>query len=198
MRRPLACPAPPLRAFTLVELLVVIGVISVLLLLLFPVYSSIRSSQKVKRTEAAVGALTSAAAAYESDYGLYPPAAFAPAGPNRGNRSLVALLDARGKPGWPYVPTAFLDDDGNIEGGLLLDEWGRPFIYFDTSAMTEKTVHPYDIAGDPMVRPAQGPDGFYNFSLCQLWSCGPNGRNDGGRNLHTEQADDLANFKVED
>ncbi len=190
----------PSGAFTLVELLVVVGVLALLVGLLFPALNSIRRSQKVKRTEAAIETISSAIEAYRNDYGLYPPCELVE-GLNRGNRSLVACLNARGGRSWPYLPSGFLDSEGNIrdevgDPALLRDEWERPFVYFDTSAMRDGTAHDYE--GNPAVRPARGPTGFYNFGRFQLWSFGPNGRNDGGRGLHTEGADDIANFVRED
>jgi len=180
--------------FTLVELLVVMGVIMVLLGILFPVYSSIRRSQKVERTKAAVQAVASGVEAYQNDYGVYPPAEFVSEPVNRGNRSLVTLLNAKGGRSAPYLPSAYYER-GEIVGPLLVDEWERPFIYFDTSVMREDISHDYGIAGNRSVSPARGAEGFCNLGRFQLWSCGPNERNDGGRG-HRAGADDVANFQV--
>ncbi|MFW6163002.1 MAG: type II secretion system protein [Planctomycetota bacterium] len=184
------------RGFTLIELLVVIGVIAVLVAIVFPAYSAIRRSQKIKRTEQLVQTLATAAASYANDYGMYPPADYAAAGPNRGNRSLITLLDARGGQSWPYLPSPFYDGGQHIEGDLFLDEWGRPVIYFDSSTMTDETSHTYAIEGDTAVSPARGDDGYVNFGRCQVWSVGPNGRNEGGLGLGTKEADDIANFDL--
>jgi len=181
--------------FTLVEVLVVVSVIILLLGVLFPAFTAIRRNQKIKRTAATVQALASGIDAYQNDYGIYPPAEFV-TGVNRGNGSLVVLLNTRGGRSAPYLPSAFYDA-GQIVGPLFLDEWERPFIYFDTSVMTG-VAHTYGILGDPQVIAVKGPAGYYNFGRFQLWSCGPNGRNDGGRNLHNEGTDDLANFTVRD
>ncbi len=177
--------------FTLVEVLVVISVIVLLLAILFPAFMSVRRNQKVRRTEATLGAIAGGVDAYQKDYGVYPPAEFA-AGVSRGNRSLVVLLNAKGGRSAPYLPSAFYDD-GDIRMPLLLDEWDHPFIYFDTSMMREGTVHEYDIPGDRLVRPAVGPKGYWNFGRFQLWSCGPNERNDGGLGSAVG-SDDIANF----
>ena len=184
------------RGFTIIELLVVIGVIALLLGIAFPAYMGIRKSQRKKRTRQVVQTLAMAAASYANDYGMYPPAEYESGGPNWGNRSLVTLLDARGGRSWPYLPSAFYDTEQHIKTAVLLDEWDRPFIYFDSSAMKDDTSHTYTIGGNPAVSPVQGDDGYYNFGRCQIWSCGPNGRNDGGLDLHTKEADDLANFGV--
>lgn len=196
MPRHVHSPRRQRAAFTLVETLVVCGVIMILLTILFPVYTSIRRNQRVQRTHATVGAIASGIDAYQNDWGLYPPCEFAPDGPNRGNRSLVALLNVKGGRSAPYLPSAFYEH-GEIEGPLLLDEWERPLIYFDTSAMRAETAHDYDLLGPRAVRPAQGATGFYNFGRFQLWSCGPNERNDNGRG-RAEGGDDVANFVVRD
>ena len=189
----------------MIELLVVISILALLLLILFPVLSAIRASQRNKRVAATATALETAAAAYASDFGLYPqaepPTDFVADGPNKGNRALVHWLqlgeDAGGRSS-PYLPTPFYDDGRRIEGDVLLDEWERPFIYFDTSAMTDDTVHPYDIEGDPSVRPAKGTRGYFNLGRCQVWSVGANGRNDGGPNRDDEHNDDKGNFDHSD
>ena len=203
MPRPSSAPASRHGAFTLLELLAVMGIMAILVAILFPAFAAIRRNQKIKRTRAAIEAIASGVEAYRNDYGLYPPAELADAGLNRGNRSLVMALDVRGGRSWPYVPTAFLDADGHIEDRdgdptdpLLRDEWEHPLIYFDTSVMKDGLTHDY--TGNADVAPAKGPTGFYNFGRFQLWSCGVNGRNDGGRDLHTEGADDLANFVLDD
>jgi prepilin-type N-terminal cleavage/methylation domain-containing protein len=191
-------PMPPRRrdGFTLVEVLVVVSVIILLLGILFPAFTAIRRSQKVKRAEATLEALCSGIDAYQNDYGVYPPAAFV-AGLNCGNRSLVVLLNVKGGRSAPYLPSAFYDG-AEIVGPLFLDEWERPFIYFDTSAMTGAVhTYGYGIGGVSAAAPA-GTTDFYNFGRFQLWSCGPNGRDDGGRGLGTEGADDIANFAVRD
>jgi len=190
---PRLAPTPPLRssAFTLVEVLVVMGILVLLLAILFPAVAAIRRNQKIERTKATVEAIASGIQAYQNDWGVYPPCEFV-AGVNRGNRSLVALLNVKGGRSAPYLPSAFYED-GEIDRPLLLDEWDRPFIYFDTSAMKGATVHTYDIPGDPNVRPAKGTADYCNFGRFQIWSAGPNERNDHGRGT-AQGADDIANF----
>jgi prepilin-type N-terminal cleavage/methylation domain-containing protein len=184
--------APSRRSagFTLVEVLVVMGILVLLLAILFPVFNAIRRNQKIERTKATVEAIASGIQAYQNDWGIYPPCEFV-AGVNPGNRSLVVLLNVKGGRSAPYLPSAFYED-GEIEGPLLLDEWEHPFVYFDTSAMKSGLSHDYGILGNS-VQPSAGPTGYYNFGRFQLWSCGPNERNDHGRGT-AQGADDIANF----
>lgn len=177
--------------FTLVEMLVACSVVAILLTILFPALAAVRRNQKVQRTLATVEAIASGIQAYQNDFGIYPPAEFV-AGVNRGNRSLVVLLNTKGGRSAPYLPSAFYEN-GELRGPLLLDEWERPLIYFDTTAMKEATLHEYDILGDRLVRPAKGARDYCNFGRFQLWSCGPNGRNDSGRG-RSQGGDDIANF----
>jgi len=183
---------PPRRraGFTLVEVLVVMGILVLLLAVLFPVFNAIRRNQKIRRTEATVGAIASGIQAYQTDWGVYPPCEFVDEPLNRGNRSLIVLLNVKGGARAPYLPSAFYED-GEIDRPLLLDEWEHPLIYFDTSAMKDTTAHIYDILGPCSVRPAKGTTDYRNFGRFQLWSCGPNERNDDGRG-EAEGADDVA------
>jgi len=188
----LAAPRRRRAGFTLVEVLVVIGVLVLLLAMLFPAFNAIRRNQKIRRTDATLQAIASGIEAYRNDYGLYPPCEHA-TGTSRGNRSLVTLLNAKGGRSAPYLPSAFYDG-GEIRMPLLLDEWERPFVYFDTAAMRDTTVHDYDILGDRAVRPARAANGdYYNFGRFQLWSCGPDEQNNQGRGSD-QGADDIANF----
>jgi prepilin-type N-terminal cleavage/methylation domain-containing protein len=202
-------PRPTVRphGFTLVELLVVMGVIVLLLAILLPVYASIRRSQKIKRVEAMVQSIASGIESYQNDYGLYPPSdpddVTLPAN-NRGNRALVHFLkagEAQGGRSAPYLPTPFYTQTQHpeIATDVLLDEWEEPLIYFDTSVMEKDYSQNYVLRGRTVaVSPVANDDGeFYNLGRFQLWSCGPDRRNNEGLNLHREGADDLANFTVD-
>jgi len=202
------------RGFTMIELLVVVSILAVLLAAVFPAYSAIRRSQRIKRVEATLQTLASGVEAYQNDFGVFPPAnpptTLVADGANLGNRSLVFFLNGGNKLGQPakgksapYLPSRFYNEFGLIRYEVLLDEWDRPYIYFDTPSMNATTTHNYTLLGNQAVQPAWhqnaqgGFDYYYNMGRFQLWSCGPNEKNDGGRNLHTSAADDIANFVVE-
>jgi len=198
------------RGFTLIELLVVVSILAVLVAAVFPAYTAIRRSQRVKRVEASVEALAGGVAAYQNDFGIGPPAnpptSLVPAGTNLGNRSVVFFLRlgeaAHGKSA-PYLPSKFYNELLQIKYNVLLDEWDRPYVYFDTAAMKSGPGPLYDVldrAGNspsPVPPAVKGATDYYNIGGYQILSCGPNQRYDGGRNLHTSEADDIANFVPE-
>ncbi|MBL7224067.1 MAG: type II secretion system protein, partial [Candidatus Brocadiae bacterium] len=145
---------PRRRGFTIVELLVTIGVLVLLAAIGFPAFTGIRRSQRNKRVANAISTLSVAIENYQNDYGIYPPADEPPNDLNKGNRALVHWFtegEAAGGRSAPYLPSAYYDADKQIEGEVLLDEWERPYIYFDTAAMREKNSddsdfsHTYDL-----------------------------------------------------
>ncbi|NQT86642.1 type II secretion system protein [bacterium] len=195
------------HAFTIIELLAVLGVIAILLAIAFPVYTSIRANQRLKRSEGAIAALVGAVEAYKNDWGLYPPAdTDLVEDDSRGNRALVYFLqkgEDQGGRSAPYLPSLFYNDARRIRDSVLLDEWDRPFIYFDGAAMKLGVSHAYPaLRGNPAVSPStyaeDGDTLYYAFGRFQLWSCGPNGVNDGGHGRHNEAADDIASFDARD
>ena len=69
------CPLPNRRrrAFTLVELLVVMAVIATLAALLFPAVGAIKRMGVIKKTRAQLGKVVMAVEAYKAQHGHYPP-----------------------------------------------------------------------------------------------------------------------------
>lgn len=61
------------RGFTLIELLVVIAVIAILAGLLLPVLGVVRRNARESTVRAFIKSIETACAAYEFDYGFYPP-----------------------------------------------------------------------------------------------------------------------------
>ncbi len=193
------------RGFTIIELLASVGVLVILVAITFPVLASIRRSQKKKRVSAAVITLGLAIESYQNDFGVFPIADLEDAvigpGLNKGNRALVYWLtagEAAGGRSAPYLPSAYYDHAAKqIEGDVLRDEWERPYVYFDTSAMKTAFSQAYDLrGGQAPVRPAKNATTgrYYNFGRFQLWSCGPDEQNNGGPNPHDEHNDDIGNF----
>jgi prepilin-type N-terminal cleavage/methylation domain-containing protein len=61
------------RGFTLIELLVVIAIIAILVGILLPVLATVRRTAKESATRAFMKSIETACAAYEFDWGFYPP-----------------------------------------------------------------------------------------------------------------------------
>lgn len=61
------------RGFTLIELLTVVCIIAILLALLFPILGTVQRNAKETATRSQIKAIETALAAYEFDWGVYPP-----------------------------------------------------------------------------------------------------------------------------
>jgi len=81
------------KAFTLIELLIVIAIIAILALIAIPNFLESQVRAKVSRTKADMRMIASALEAYQTDYGLYPLCVT--------EFNDMVLLNA---PGWPITP----------------------------------------------------------------------------------------------
>jgi general secretion pathway protein G len=147
-------PARPARGFTLLELLVVIGLIAVLTGLVFGMGRRVSDTGKAARARAELAALMAALDAYRQIHGDYPRT-------DEPARLLQALIGKRGPDHQPLVGRALLEvarfrtaanaDPFADETAVLLDPWERPYGY------AYKSLQPW-------TNPA-----------CVLWSAGPDG-----------------------
>ncbi len=205
------------QGFTLIEMLVVIAIIGVLAGLLIPVLSGFVGTGERAEAQAVIAALKLGIEAYVNDFDDFPPNTLADLGVsanglNAGNEALVACLATQQK-GGPYYEfrekdLENLDGDqrpdfnqssfGTREAFEMLDPWGSPYIYFNIRSYKsgdtyQRSVGTY-LLGEEMervvVKPAlsEKTGRYYNSTSYQLWSCGPDGKNDNGG------GDDIASF----
>jgi general secretion pathway protein G len=103
---------PVRHAFTLIELLLVLVIITLLAAVVVPKLVGRTEDAKIKTTQASIGSLKSALRIFESDNGRFPTT----------EEGLQALVRNPGNlPGWKH---AYVEDN-NVEG----DAWGNKWIY---------------------------------------------------------------------
>ncbi|HVY60712.1 MAG TPA: prepilin-type N-terminal cleavage/methylation domain-containing protein [Planctomycetota bacterium] len=202
--------------FTLMELMIAIGIIAILAALIFPAMTAARRSAGVKATKATIERIKLACEAYFADFGDYPPSSLSALGVstngvNEGAESLLRCLTTRAGRG-PYLQfeekeLVNTDDDALPQRGdptkssiearelfELADAWGNPLVYF----------HNRDYKGGPRLeryiaatgeriacRPApSAKTGSYpSLTTFMIWSIGPDGKNENG------QGDDVCSWK---
>jgi prepilin-type N-terminal cleavage/methylation domain-containing protein len=185
------------RGFTLVELLVVIGVIAVLAALSIPAISAVRTRAQVRETVAFLDRVKLAIASYAHEFGHYPPAPRRSGfprlnGQNDGNEVLLRCLSTSVKTG-PFMQ--FEDERlGNTDEDRLpsdacparstfkvrelleiLDGWQNPIVYIHNAD--------YDIGGNALLTPggltpvpaarSKETGQYLGLTTYQLWSAGP-------------------------
>jgi len=134
-----------LRAFTLIELMVVMVIIALLVVFLAVGFSSISQRARIRDTQSLILRVMEACDRFENAYGFYPPdnrerelpeTAFDPAGDPANE---INVLEAMGAEDW----NDFSDDD-DLESiqclmfSLLLPRNGGPFITVDQDRLTNR------------------------------------------------------------
>lgn len=188
----------PRRGFTLVELLVVIGVIAILVGIAIPALSGVRRNAQRANTKNLITELGLAIENYQLDFGDYPPSTAKRAGlnsngKNDGIETLVRCLTTQAKSG-PY----FEFDDERLENSdvdalprgnptnssitvlelfEVVDDWGNPLVYWH-NADYDKPAKCMKIDGE-LIEASAGKAGktgqFADLTKFQLWSAGPDG-----------------------
>lgn len=151
----------PARAFTLVELMVVIGIISLLIAIALPAFSAARTAAKRASTEAMISTLSTGADMFHADSalgGAYPPSVMTVVQPNPINNSQIAVCGANllvwglagadllGTPGFRDLDNSGTNRD--IFGGWTNDMGSNP---------AQPQVNLYALSGTKPYHPRSGP-----------------------------------------
>ena len=121
--------------FTLVEILVILGVISMLGGLILSGSIIAKKRSKIYQTRAMIASLETALALYHVDFGAYP---------NAGNQNLVNLLadssTYSSNADWHGAYLSFKNNDlnGNIPNATVIDPWGMDYQYTMDSTLPYK------------------------------------------------------------
>lgn len=210
MRAPALARAPARSAFTLVEVLAVLVILSILFVFVVTRVLSGEETVRAESTRQFLARLEAAIAEYELEFGDYPPSSAAPeleGLPNALNLGAEMLFVALHSKDWQVreLPSERLgnsDEDRTkksltsfTEPALLevQDDWGNPIAYFHRRDYADPQVYvTFDGETGEVLEEAVGArldpttgDPF-NRTRYQLISAGPDGR------FGTE--DDIGNF----
>lgn len=172
---------PRAKAFTLVEILVVIAIMVVLMGMTFGVGRWAMENAKIEKAKTQIKLFEAKLQDYQSDKGEFPPGD----GSDRSSVNLYTALYEKGIIEGTKVYMPELDPESSdmfkrkIDNGLILDPFNRKKAYFYLRGVDENGEQ----AGD-----AYNPD-------FDIWSLGPNGvgRGDGG-NTDEDLEDDITNW----
>lgn len=135
MNRPQTIPSDPkmAQAFTLIELLLVLVILSVLAAIVVPKFTSRSEQARITAAETDISALETALDAFEIDTGRYPTA-------DEGIESLLLEPAGLRANSWrgPY-----------LKRGVPLDPWGNPYLYQQPG---QHNIKGFDLS-------SSGPDG---------------------------------------
>jgi prepilin-type N-terminal cleavage/methylation domain-containing protein len=205
--------SPPRRAsgFTLIEVLVVLAIIATLAAIVLPQLFKSSESGEITATQMRIDSLANAIKLYESNWGDYPPSRLSllklegPNDVNEGSEALVQALSTERKNG-PFVEWQedWLEnwDNDKLSGPPaksilkkaslfeVVDFWDNPIVYIHCRDYGKRLRY-VDAEGIEYTVTAQKSKKlgtYYNANTYQMWSFGPDRKNDDGR------GDDVTNF----
>jgi|GEM_PF-2665745 prepilin-type N-terminal cleavage/methylation domain-containing protein len=201
------------RAFSAVELMVVIGIIVIIAAVAIPAYINIKNNQKEKQAANEIKLIDEAIQRFRDDLGDYPSQNILESNSsgltdsekslNQGNEILVACL-------YSVLPeklskSAYLQIGLTGEGGAnledsdsdgmkeLVDPWGKPYHYFPNTDYDTSVSHSYGTPGLNTITAsakAKTSGSYYRLTSYQIWSMGKNTKNDTNTSAAGSQDDD--------
>ena len=131
---------PTARAFTLIELLIVVAIIAILAAIAVPNFLEAQTRSKVSRAKSDMRTVATALESYRVDFSAYPEAQCGSSGPNytcdgtysTKNPRIVRLLPLTTPVS--YITSVPLDVFNQEESTLYATKDARPFIYSDRAS----------------------------------------------------------------
>lgn len=177
------------RAFTIVEILVVVGIIAIIAAISFPAFMAQTERAHIEEMRSQLRILDAALSQYQREFGRYPLSSGT--GDNAGIETMLAGLRATAG-GGPFIKEHLIerwltdaDGDGRQE---LADPWRTPWIYFHPAYYKSGAVQYRSEARAFEAEPVKKGGVFLNLTKYQLWACGPNRVNESG------DGDDVGNL----
>ncbi|MFH1230641.1 MAG: type II secretion system protein [Planctomycetota bacterium] len=194
------------NGFTLLELLVVIGIIAILATMLIPNLAYVRTRAKISATKTLLSHIQSGLESYYAVYGDYPPTDLSDIYPgtsngvNNGIESVVACLSDQ-KKGGPFLLSISSDKYTNLDGDScstpptnwwfgdtqlreIVDVWNNPLVYFhsrDYDNPGKGSNYSFTRSGDAIAPQRDASTAtYYNPLAFQIWSAGTDEKNNNG------------------